>query len=197
MVIAFCYMNGCTTKKNTHNTSVDELKGKEIMIPSDSNTVKIVGTNTYGYSDFFGKNNVKLVVSVNGECGTCVQKLKAVEAFYEEISASYDISLLVYVNSKTTDFYNFEMLNNREINFKYPVLYDYENRYLKENQFLTDEFHHILLCDKNNKILTIGNFTSNKNLIEQYVKEIQEHADPLIYDYPIVPPVYKSPKKSP
>jgi len=197
IVIAFFYINSCSTKTHTHNTPIDEFKGKEIILPSDSSTIKIISTNTYSYSSFFEQNNVKLVVSLNGECGTCISKLNAVEAFFEEIYLYYDISLLVYVNSKTTDFHNFEILNNSEINFKYPLLYDYENSFLKENKFLSNEFNHILLCDKNNKILMIGDFASNKNLREQYVKEIQKHADPLIYDYPIIRPVYKSPLKSP
>ena len=105
--------------------------------------------------------------------------------------------MLVYVNSLTTDFYNFEILNEYEIKFKYPLLYDYNNKYLNKNEFPINESFHILLCDKDDKILLIGDFTCNDKLKDLYLNKIRAHANPLIFDYPIIPPIYKSPKKSP
>ena len=60
------YIFNDNTKKSTHNTSIDEFKGREIILPSDSSKVKIISKNIYNYSNFVERNNVKLVVSVNG-----------------------------------------------------------------------------------------------------------------------------------
>lgn len=197
--IFFFIFNSCNIKNEKINyTSVNKWIGKKIIIPSDTLSIKLKNTTTYKYSDFFNPDNIKLVVSVNGECGACINKLRAVEEFADEIFLSYDnISLLVYVNSMTTDFVNFEILNDVEINFKYPVVYDYDNKYLKENNFSSNEFYHILLCDKHDKVLMIGDFTKDETLRALYLKEIKLHGNPVIYDYPIIPPIYKSPKKSP
>jgi hypothetical protein len=126
--IFFSIFNSCNIKNEKINyTSVNKWIGKKIIIPSDTLSIKLKNTTTYNYSDFFNPDNIKLVVSVNGECGACINKLRAVEEFADEIFLSYDnISLLVYVNSMTTDFVNFEILNDVEINFKYPVVYDYD-----------------------------------------------------------------------
>ena len=197
VIVSFLIVSCNINDKKNSLTNIDKWVGKEITIPSDSLNIKIKNVATLN-TDIFKPDNIKFIVSINGECGTCIYKLKAVETFANEVFSLYsNISLLVYINSKTTDFSNFEIFNNSEINFQYPLLYDYENRYLTENQIPSNEFYHILLCDSNNKILMIGDFTENTDLKELYIKQINSHANPLIFDYPTRPPIEKTLRKSP
>jgi hypothetical protein len=88
-------------------------------------------------------------------------------------------------------------MNDNGIKFKYPLLYDYENRYLRENKFPSNDFYYILLCDKDDKVLMIGDFTKNLDLGDLYLKQIETHASPLIFDYPTTPRITKTPIKIP
>ena len=186
------------TTEKSNNTFVKKWIGRKLIIPSDTLSIKIINSTIFDYSIFSKSDNIKLIVSINGEFETCVYKLKTVEAFVDQLLSSYEnISLLVYVNSMTTDFYNFKIKNDNEIKFKYPLLYDNENKYLKENKFSSNDFYSILLCDKDDKILMIGDFTKNKALKDLYLNQIELHASPLIYDYPITPIITKTPIKIP
>jgi len=198
-ILLFSSVSGFNiTSEKSNNTVVKKWIGKKIIIPSDTLSIKIINSTIFDYSIFFKSDNIKLIVSINGESETCVYKLKTVEAFADQLLSSYEnISLLVYVNSMTTDFYNFKIKNDNEIKFKYPLLYDNENKYLKENKFSSNDFYSILLCDKDDKILMIGDFTTNKALKDLYLNQIESHASHLIYDYPIKPKITKTPIKIP
>lgn len=192
-----CFNSNNTSEKN-NNTFVKKWIGKKIIIPSDTLSIKIINSSIFDYSNFFKSDNIKLIVSINGESVTCEYKLKTVEAFADQLLSSYEnISLLVYVNSMTTDFFDFKIKNDNEIKFKYPLLYDNENKYLKKNKFSSNDLYSILLCDKDDKILMIGDFTKNKALKDLYLNQIKSHASPLIYDSPITPVITKTPIKIP
>ncbi len=176
------------------STYMGEWFGKKIIIPSDTSILKL--KNEDSFDNFFHPNNLKLIISVNGECGSCIDKLKAVENFAEYVLSLYsNISLLVFVNSKTTSFNNFELMNQREIRFKYPIIYDLNNSYLKINKIPSNDFYKMLLCDENDEIIMIGDFTAKNEVKEMYLKILRIHAKPLIIDSPIAHPIRKEPRK--
>jgi len=176
-----------TCKNSNYKENYDLIEkwiGKKVIIPSDSLKIKVINDKLFGHTTLFRPDKMKLIVAINGECGSCVYKLKEIENFADKILYSFDISLLIYINSESTNFKYFETLNEAEIRFKYPLLYDLENMYLKKNNFPSNDFYHMVLCNKDNEILLIGDFSKSEELEEIYFKKIKEHAKPLIFDYP-------------
>lgn len=173
----------CSHVRNESNVSLSmgTWVGKKIIVSVDTINIKIKNVTASNRATLYKSNNIKLIVAINGDCGVCAYKLKVIENFTEKILSLYkDVSLLVYVNSDISDFLNFEIYNDTEIHFKYPLLYDYENRYLKENNYPSNDYYSVVLCDKNDEVLVIGDFCDNDKLRELYLEKLQKYASPLI-----------------
>ena len=59
----------------------------------------------------------------------------------------------------------------------YPLILDFTNQYLKENDLTKWSRYKTFLLDKNNKVLLVGNPTYNKKLMKLYKQEINKRLE--------------------
>ena len=187
VILVMFFILFCSCSAYNEENKIKNWIGREMVIPLTEPDFEIRNTDFFSIVNSIDSNNLKLLVAINGECGTCIHKLKAIEDFVNIVYANYkDISLYVYISSPTTKFYNFELLNESIIKFQYPVIYDRENDFLSQNRLPSNEYYHILLCDKDNKVIMIGDFTQDENLKNKYMEEMALRANPVLYDSPII-----------
>ncbi|NQU81477.1 MAG: hypothetical protein HQ543_08150 [Bacteroidetes bacterium] len=182
IVICVIFLQNCSNRQDNYT----KWLGKELIVPSDTNKIKVKDINTK-HNFLHNNNNLKLIVTINGECGSCVEKLKEIQEFMKKIEVSYsNISLLLFVHSPISNFYNFEEIYAHEIDFQYPIIYDFENLFVTKNKLPPNQQYSMFLCNNENKVLVYGDFTKNESLKQLYLKEINKNAIPYMIDSPII-----------
>lgn len=136
---------GC--ESNFHKKNEEIVKkwiGKEIILPElCDNAIQ------NAFSD-----GLKIVSRINGNCYSCLIKLKKWKTFMENIPSKERISFYFYlVISDSTVYTN---LNNEEIHFDHPVIYDEYNSFHKLNKLNSNSIFHVMLLDSSNRVLLIG-----------------------------------------
>ena len=66
------------------------------------------------------------------------------------------------------NYARFELMNDSEIDFKYPVIYDYNNDYAIKNEIPDDYLLNTMLVDSTGKIIVVGNPLKSKEILKLY-----------------------------
>lgn len=163
IVFLFLMFTGC--KNNSHKGNekiINEWIGKEIILPGlcDNENQNVIS------------DRLKIVSRINGNCYSCLIKLKKWKTFMENIPYKEKISFYFYlVISDSTVYKN---LNKEEIHFEHPVIYDEHNRFHKLNKLNLNSIFHVMLLDSSNRVLLIGDPIDNmkmKNLYKEVINQ--------------------------
>ncbi len=151
---------GCgNASRNRYKKSVNYWLGKEIKLPY---CPKI---------DYSNPSGLKIVTRINGNCYPCLKQLSGWKSFINEVSKEYSVSFYIYIVVSDSSIY--ENINEQEIHFDYPIIYDIYNDFQKLNKINSDNNLNSMLLNSNNEVLLIGNPVINKKMEELYVNTIR------------------------
>jgi len=125
-------------------------------------------------SDQFKYNEkTKLVTRINGNCYPCIYELKIWTNFIERVYKNcINCELQFYFYIACNDTNTFNIINNNEIGFNHPIMFDTKNDFHKLNKLNENYLFHTMLLDSLNRVILIGSPIMNEKLQELYISEI-------------------------
>lgn len=166
----FAACNDSRTKQIS--SFMKDKKGEVIKIP-DSISVKELNIDStyshYSSKEFVNSKSLRIVTSIDGDCHACVNHLKEWKSVISKFSKS-NVKFLFFIYAD--NYARFELMNMHEINFEYPVVYDYNNDFAINNNIPDDYLLNTMLIDSRGKILVIGNPLKSLEILKLYEDEI-------------------------
>lgn len=147
-----------------NSRTVHEWMGEEIFFPD-----KVSGDPR----DKPINDNLKIVTRINGNCYPCLSQLKYWTKLIDEITSKFSVSFYIFIVAN--DYEIFNLINEKEMHFDYPVVYDHNDEFSKINRLPQNDIFHTMLLTRDNKIILIGNPIHNNVLKDLYIKEILKH----------------------
>lgn len=145
-------MLSCKVKiKNSVDNNVNKYFDKIITLHSESVSTK----------DF------KFVTFIDGSCRYCLEEFQQWKDLICEDSTRVDF--IFYFYSESEELYN--IYTKEYIDF--PVVYDGNKKYLKDNGLDEGTIFTSFLLDHENKVLMVGNPIKNTKVLELYKSVIQ------------------------
>jgi hypothetical protein len=165
LLMLFQIIISCRSPQDSENRRiVHEWIGKEIIFPD------LISRSQINKST---NNNLKIVTRINGNCYPCLSQLNHWKKLIEEISSEYQISFYIFIVAD--DYEIFNSINEKEIHFDYPFIYDRNDEFYRINKLPQKSAFHTMLLTEKNKVILIGNPIGNIALKDLYVKEIIKH----------------------
>lgn len=163
----------CTDSRTKQiSTFLKEKKGELICLPDSFNVKTLDMDTTYSFSNakkFVQCSKLRVVTSINGDCHTCVNQLKQWELIINKWPKE-KVRFLFFIYAE--NYARFELMNNGEINFKYPVVYDYKNYFAVKNKIPDDYLLNTMLIDSTGKVIIVGNPLKSKDILVLYENAI-------------------------
>ena len=172
LILIFFSCNNVTKKAEN---KVTQLTGDTIHLPQKA---EIIYKDSLYSKKLLAPSKPKLIISTFlwGECHSCIADLKKWEEFYEYTLNNEEINLLFFLY--ISDLEIFKKNSYTKKIHKYPLILDYENKYLLNNNLSTDKkMYQTFLLDSNNKVILVGNPIYSEKLMELYKEEINKRLD--------------------
>ena len=164
LLLLFQIIFSCKNSQDSeYENIVNEWIGKEILLPKISEGNKLYNPDS----------NLKIVTRINGNCYSCLSRLKNWKPFVEEVNNKYNIPVFIYMVISDSSIYT--EINKKEIHFEYPVIFDTNNEFQKSNNLAQNNIFHTMLLNKSNKVILIGNPINNTKLKELYIEQVINH----------------------
>ena len=153
---------------------VDRWIGKTIKFPGDSIGAFVVGRDTVASPVFDARFTVVRYVDSVG-CTSCKLRLPEYRSLIERFNmlSSNRVDYLLVVTP--CDIREFREILKRD-NVKYPVLLDEDASFKKLNELEDSDVFHMMLLDKDRKVLAIGNPAISPKVMKLYVDLLTENA---------------------
>jgi len=103
-------------------------------------------------------------------CPICIQEIYAWESTVKTNKNFHFTNLLFILVGEDNDFTNFHLVDNHKFNF--PIFWDKNNDFVKNNNMNFIDFKHTILPDKDNKIVLLGSPINNNKMMKMYNKII-------------------------
>lgn len=159
-IVLFVFCSCVRPQRIENERIVEDWLGKEIKLPKLS--------NQFRYDE-----KTKIVTSINGNCSQCIFRLKYWMNFIKEINETCvgcEIQYYFYVTGADTAA--FKAINDSMVHFKYPVIFDQNNSFYKQNKLNENNLYHTMLLDSCDRVLLIGTPIMNPKLQNLYKEEI-------------------------
>ena len=101
----------------------------------------------------------------------CIRKLSLWVPFIDQLEKKYRVPVLFFVAVSDTTLLS-KVLD--EIHFTHPVIIDYNDDFLKDNNLPGNSILHTMLLDSVNKVSLVGTPISNDVLQNLYVERIEK-----------------------
>ncbi|MGV8096506.1 MAG: hypothetical protein AB2L24_32010 [Mangrovibacterium sp.] len=175
VVFAMIEVLACTDSRTKQITTfLKDKKGKLICFPDFFNVKNLKQDSTYSFlasKKFINYPSLRVVTSINGDCHACINQLKEWTSIIDEFPKE-KVKFLFFINAE--NYASFELMNDSEIGFIYPVIYDYNNGYILKNEIPDDNLLNTMLIDSVGKIIIVGNPLQSKELLKLYKDAIVE-----------------------
>lgn len=115
-----------------------DKKGQLISFPDSFNVKVLEKDSTYPFltsKKFVNAPSIRISTSINGDCHACVNQLKEWKSIINKFDEK-KVKFLFFIYAE--NYARFELINDSEIDFKYPVIYDYNNDYAIKNKIPDD-----------------------------------------------------------
>ncbi len=156
----------CNSPKREAQRIVKEWIGKEVILPEQNLTYKIMGRDT-SCTELWNKPYKIFVYIDSIGCISCRLGLAQWKEIIDSSRVAYpDLGFLFVVHAGSYKRFEYEL---RDAEFNYPVIYDYRDEFHKKNNFAPDPYRTFLL-DRNNKIILIGSPVRSPQIWELYKK---------------------------
>lgn len=163
---------GCKNASQRNQALQEKVKQyhhKKIQLPfSDSvlykSTMIPVGQTRLEDAD------IQISTYIDGHCGSCLKTLANWSPLISLANKYPDFQILFYVYTYSRD--EFIQYYYPEVIHEYPVIFDAEKLYLKQNELSEYEDYHTFLLNNENEVTLVGNPTRSGKLMDLYEKEI-------------------------
>ena len=111
----------------------------------------------------------RVVIQLNGQCGTCINTLKGWSTFSQEIKFPHE-NIIVYVHADNYAAFEYTMLTNKLDNFY--TIYDRDSLFIKVNNLHINSHDALLkacIINKVNEIVAVGSPFSSSYIKEEYL----------------------------
>jgi len=111
----------------------------------------------------------RIIIQLNGQCGTCINTLKGWSTFSQEIKFPPE-NIIVYVHADNYAAFEYTMLKNKLNNFY--MIYDKDSLFLKVNNLhmnSRDALLKVCIINNKNKIVAVGSPFSSSYIKEEYL----------------------------
>jgi len=144
---------------------VKKWDGRSLTI---SNNLQPLNPKDSSYIALFKDERPKIVLCTDSmRCGPCQLKLNVWDEMIKKYRSSVDFIFVIYPRNRA------EILAySKKINFKYPILIDYNDEMEAMNKLPEDAYFRCFLLDRNKNVLLIGNPTYNDNLMKLYTETL-------------------------
>lgn len=163
----------CNPKGQEIKKAMKELIGKQIQLPQRITLKQLTvdsGTITLSHPDIFVHDSIfRICTYIYGNCHACVSILKNWEKVMDKLPQE-NVKYLFFVYAEI--FPSFEINNEKSIKFRYPVIYDHDCMYLKNNNITDDKLLNTVLINKDNEVVLVGNPTMSDNILNLYRSEL-------------------------
>lgn len=118
---------------------------------------------------FFSFEGYKVVHFVNADCSICLYDFYVLDSIMEEfVGLDCKLFAIAYGSRQETISYYLD-----QAHFQIPIFWDREEYFLNSKIIVNESPVRTLLIDRNNNIVTSGNFTRNKFDIKRFLKYLE------------------------
>jgi len=159
----------CDFRKIKIQKELQEWQQKTLVFPPLQ--MKILGKDTTCPELLHAPYKILSHVDTSN-CTPCNLHLYDWKIFIREVKKkNKDVNFIFILHLKDYD----EYVKLQHVNkFHYPVFYDPQNLFCKENKLPANTSFHTFLLDKNNKVIAIGNPIINFHIRELYLQVITD-----------------------
>lgn len=178
LILIVLLLCGCDESKNIHRQIYKDFVGKEILIPSEIQ-LQILAMPVKLEKD----RDFTIVSYVDSDgCVPCRMHLGKWRNFINEVKAIVDIDVNFLMILESDD--NFENQQNlKAYKFIHPIAFDKRGIFRKLNSLPKENIYHTFLLDSDNKILAIGNPSTNPKIKELYLNILKNETEGFENDY--------------
>jgi hypothetical protein len=168
---AIGFFSNCNGKRQRIITEVSEWDAKTLYFPKAR-----ISLINFKHADSvnYGKKHARIVTAIDGSCSSCIQDLTNWKAFMQKAhQVNPHITLDAYVSSGSFPF--FEEMNEKDIHYYAPLIYDLDNQFAARNKLPEDnKMYKAFLVDGDDKVILVGNPALSKAVSALYLNKIKE-----------------------
>ena len=168
-LIAIIFVN-CKNSVVDHKEIIASFIGREIIFPTDLRY--FVQEDKIDLD--IDKADYKIMTYLSSDgCTSCKMRLRVWNEFLNDIisRSAENISFVMILNPNEQK-YEEAVRAIKTSKFNHPVSFDKEDIFIRTNHLPDDEIYHTVLLDKDNRVLVVGNPTSNPKIKELYLRHM-------------------------
>lgn len=172
VMLCICFISCVSKEEKVYKEYVKRMYNKKLLFPEN---FEIKQSDKFDslyikHPDKFVNDSVfRITTYIYGNCFACVEELNKwqniIQGFSEE-----KVRFLFFIYAEI--YPTFEIMKDKLIKFKHPVIYDSKNDYLKKNKIPDNKLLNTFLIDKTGKIILIGNPTVSDKILKLYQSKI-------------------------
>ena len=174
-LILFVFVMFCACKTNNRD-KVEEYKSfvakymdQYIYLPDTILPIRVATNGNTNYLALKNANKFKIITSIDGSCHVCLEQLEEWNGIVQECDST--VIFLCFLNA--FDNMTMEMLLEKK-SYNFPLIFDYEHSFLKENNISIHQEIKTFLLDNNNKVLLVGSPIENPKMWDLYKKRMKQ-----------------------
>lgn len=155
LMILLCFFSIISCHKKRNKEKVDSFK---TIIDNNIGKKLIVSDSLELYHPFPNSINNKITLNtelkiyshIDASCGTCIETLKAWNNIIPELRREGVQVILICSSDNRFELLKYYFESKEIENFNYPLLLDYKNNFIEENQFMLESknFETVLMLDQ-------------------------------------------------
>lgn len=166
LYIILCYSNSCSNRMKIEK-EIQKWQGKQLILP---NNQSMINPGKYSINPLSKK--LKVLTLINANCGKCVEQLTDWKNFMSSVDTS-QVGFVFLCNSDD-EFMLLKHTDSLIIKMSYPYFQDTNKELTSRNSFSNDIRYQTFLLDSENKVILIGNPIYHEQILNLYLKKIQE-----------------------
>lgn len=138
--------------------------GKKLLYPIDS-------LKEYNHVDKLNLNSFKIVYVFEASCPVCIEKIYKIDSYLQNTKDDINAQIIVILTGLDSEFTRFHLKETNS--FKFPIMYDPENKFIKENKLGILIVKNCVLIGPNDIIRACGIPYSNSSDERKFKKIIK------------------------
>jgi|GEM_PF-825496 len=151
----------------------DEIVGRILLVPDSMEAYKPFKEYPSGISKL-KEGGMKIYTLVDVSCSSCIQNIKNWDLL-SNLFIKENVPIFMICQSKDGfELFKYFCESGKVARFAFPFFLDKKSVFLKQNSFLSTITYPTILLDENDKILSFGDPTHSKEVLDKYLAKIAE-----------------------
>lgn len=172
IILCICFMSCNSKEEKEYKEYVKRMYNKKLIFPENIEIKQLDRFDSVyiKHPDKFIKDSVyRITTFIYGNCHACVEELNKWQKIIQEFSQE-QVRILFFIYAEI--YPTFEIMNEKIVKFKYPIIYDPKNHYVKKNKIPDNKLLNTFLIDRTGKIILIGNPIVSDKIFELYKSKL-------------------------